>query len=448
MASAAPGIKAYVVAGPQSCVEAHPLDRAVRTAALLCSLQRRAALSSCAAMSMPALPQFDSLQFVATVARGHESLLQRELADIGVPESAPVPGGVAFGGDIALGMRVCLWSRLANRVTIRLGEDRLRNERQLYASVRRLPLLDWFHPDFPIVVHSQCRGVVVTNSMFASMVAKDAICDAVRDKYGRRPDVSRDNASISFDVQVIDDRVMYGISMQGEPLHKRGYRIRDVEAPLRETLAAGLLRYAAWDGHEPLHDPMCGSGTLIFEAAMIAADMAPGSLRGFGFEKWPHFPALREAWMLLREEAEQRRARRVRPSLLGTDSDPIAMAACRVNVKALGLEGIAFGQADARELKPMLVPGLFILNPPYGERLGRDLEHARQLATVVGGALRKCTDHRVAMMAPREILDSTGLPWDRRSRVANGRIECSMAVTPKLKGIGGRGDSPRSVTQG
>ena len=180
--------------------------------------------------TMPS-PDFDHLLFHATTSRGHEPILQRELQDFGAQATRLIPGGVEFEGDITLGMRTCLWSRVCNRVHVRIGEDRLRNEKQLYQSVRALPLAQWFHPDFPIVVHAQARGAIVTNSMYATMVAKDAVCDAMRDLYGRRPGVDRENdLATALDVQIINERVYYGISLQGAPLHKRGYRARDIDA--------------------------------------------------------------------------------------------------------------------------------------------------------------------------------------------------------------------------
>jgi 23S rRNA G2445 N2-methylase RlmL len=383
--------------------------------------------------TMPS-PDFDHLLFHATTSRGHEPILQRELQDFGAQATRLIPGGVEFEGDITLGMRTCLWSRVCNRVHVRIGEDRLRNEKQLYQSVRALPLAQWFHPDFPIVVHAQARGAIVTNSMYATMVAKDAVCDAMRDLYGRRPGVDRENdLATALDVQIINDRVYYGISLQGAPLHKRGYRARDIDAPIRETLAAGLLMFAEWDPREPLHDPCCGSGTIVFEAAMMAADMAPGFLRSFGFQGWAHFASFESAWLLLREEAQQRRRSKIRSAILGTDIDSRnALSACRTNNVALGIEGISFAQADALLLRPMIAPGLFAFNPPYGERMGRDREAAENLLRGIGAAIRKCPEHRAALIAPTAMIESLGGRFDRTVRVANGKLDCTMGVTRRV----------------
>jgi 23S rRNA G2445 N2-methylase RlmL len=370
-------------------------------------------------------------RFAVTVARGLEDLLERELRELGGTITARVPGGVACEGPLTLGMRICMWSRVAQRVILRLGHDSVRNERQLQAAIRHLPLQDFFHPDAPLRVDAHCRGPVFTNSIYAAQLAKDAICDVMRRHWKRRPDVSLDAPHVVFDLQILDEEAWFGIALQGDSLHMRGYRVDPSEAPLRETLAAGLLMKARWDlGQEPLHDPMCGSGTILAEAAMMLADHAPGLRRTFGFERWPGFETLQEDWVLLREEAEQRVRPRIRRPLLGTDLSERALAQARRNLDTLGIEGPVLAQADARTLGPMDPPGLFAFNPPYGQRMEARTEG---LLEAVGDALLRCTDHRVAVICPDELLPALGMRWDRRQSIANGPIRCALAVSAPIR---------------
>jgi len=401
-------------------------------------------------------PDFQRCRFLATAARGTETAVARELEALGIGAPPPaeggnydphelgpaprarvaskpgrtrvVPGGVEFAGTIEDGMRACLWLRTANRVLLELGGGTLRHERHLYAAVRSLPLDRWFTPDHTISVYTQARGEVVKNSQFASLKAKDAIVDDIRERTGRRPNVDKRDANIVFVQHIIDGDVRFYIELNGAPLNQRGYRRRDVVAPLKETLAAALLVYARWDGKRPLHDPVCGSGTLVFEAAMMATDTAPGLRRGFGFQHWPHYPTFLETrWGLLMDEAKERQRRAVRGVIIGSDNHQGSIHAARVNLAALDIDNVILREGDARKLEPLIGDGLFVLNPPYGERLGRDAARVADLHRELGEAIARCPRHHAAIITTAELLQSFGLPIVRSARVYNGRLPCRFA---------------------
>lgn len=372
-------------------------------------------------------PNFDQFTYLATAARGTEPALLDELSALGIHQTRPVPGGIEFAASIDQAMRVCMWSRIANRVMLELGRDRINSDRQIYPATRALPLSGFFTPDHTIAVAVQARGEVLKNSMYGALVIKDAIVDFVRDASGRRPSVDRERPHVQVTMHLIDDRAIFYIELNGQPLNQRGYRVRDVRAPLKETLAAAQLRYARWDGRQPIWDPFCGSGTLLIEAAMIAADAAPGRLRPMGFETWPCFnEQLAPSWNRIRREAEERVKPKLRGVLLGSDTDPGALSSARTNARAAGLDGIVWRQQDASKLDPILGGALIVGNPPYGERLGEQQE-AVAITRAFGMAYKQLEGHSLCLIGTQPILDAIGRKPSRSVRVSNGRIPCRFA---------------------
>jgi 23S rRNA (guanine2445-N2)-methyltransferase / 23S rRNA (guanine2069-N7)-methyltransferase len=371
---------------------------------------------------------FDRYHYLATAARGTEPALESELKELGIPQLRVVPGGIEFRAPIEMAMRVCLWSRIANRVLIELGRDTIRNERQIYPSVRALTLGGWFSPDHTIAVSFQARGEVVKNSMFGALVVKDALVDFIRETTTHRPNVDRENPDVRFAVINIDSDIRYYIELSGQTLNQRGYRLRDVRAPLKETLAAALIRYSRWNGRTAFIDPFCGSGTLAIEAALMATDTAPGIARPMGFESWPCFAdRLQPAWRELRNEAEQRRGRKIRGVIAGSDRDMVAIAAARANANQTGIDGIVFRQADALQLEPILGNAQIVCNPPYGERIGGDASEIEQLMKGFALAWKKLEGHPLTMIAPDASLKAFGVKPTRFVKVSNGKLPCKFA---------------------
>jgi putative N6-adenine-specific DNA methylase len=230
-------------------------------------------------------------------------------------------------------------------------------------------------------------------------------------------------------IHVIDTTARFYLELQGEPLNQRGYRQREVEAPVKETIAASLLRFAWYDGRKPMHDPFCGSGTIAIEAAMIATDTAPGLLRKrFGFERWGRFAEVEHVWNETLDEARQRAKKVLRGVIIGSDADRNAVVAARVNARNIGIDGIIFKQQDGRTLEPFLGGGTFVTNPPWGERIDPKEGSLEALYAHFGESLAACAGHTAAVFAPGYALKNIALKPVASRRVFNGPIECRMAI--------------------
>ncbi len=368
-------------------------------------------------------------RFLATAARGTEEVLRDELVSLGFGGVATVPGGVRFDGRITDGMRACLWLRTAGRILMSLGESRVRGPDQLYDAVRALPLTDWYHPKASIAVFARTSDPHLRHSGFTALKTKDAIVDAMRDVHGRRPDVDTKRPDVTMVVHVRDGRARFYLEVNGAPLNQRGYRKRDVEAPLKETLAATMILMSGWAGSGPIHDPMCGSGTLAIEAALIAANRAPGLEREFGFQRWPAFGAIETRWAALREDAASK-CRSIRAPIMASDIDGSAVMAARANAHNAGVgDRIMIRKADAREIGPLLGGGTFVLNPPYGERLASDDPMLGKLYDRFGAAMRAHPGHHVTLIAPQALITRAfGDSPLHHIDVRNGKIPCRIAT--------------------
>ena len=318
-------------------------------------------------------------RFTATVARGLEEVLAAELAELGIPRPIPGRGNVSFEGHLGLGYRACLWSRIASRVLMVLGGGPAADARALYEGLVGIPWLDHLGPEATLAVDFVGGSEEIRHGQYGARVVKDAIVDHIRGVTGDRPSV--DLARPDLRVNVFLDsygpgvpQATVSIDLSGAALHLRGSGRVTGQAPLKETLAAGLLHLAGWPAHaragRPLVDPMCGAGTFLTEAAGIALDRAPGLGRtAWGFEGWRgHDRAL---WERLVEEAAVR-ARVERPvRICGYDADPTVLGWASNNAAALGLdEVIRLARRPVAGLRPPIplsgpAPrGLLITNPP------------------------------------------------------------------------------------
>src|ERR1700694_1906466 len=240
-------------------------------------------------------------QFFATCPRGLEGALKDELAGFGAHNVSEVAGGVRFAGEFALCYRVNLESRVASRVLWQGGHGEYRSEQDIYEATRALAWPSWFSVEQSIRVDVSAIRAPVKSLEFVTLRVKDAVCDSYRAATGRRPDVDTRVPDVRIHAFLTASELILYIDTSGDPLFKRGYRKSAGEGALRENLAAGILRLASWQPGTPLLDPMCGSGTFLCEAALIAIDRAPGLDRGFGFEKLVMYDA--EVWKRLRDAA-------------------------------------------------------------------------------------------------------------------------------------------------
>ncbi len=375
--------------------------------------------------------------FFATAARNLETLLADELRGLDIPEVVETRAGVRFGGGLAAAYRVLLWSRIANRVLMPLAEFPAEDAEALYDGVRTIDWSAHLGPEQTLAVHTEAARSGITHGRFAALKIKDAIVDQLRERTGRRPNVDPTRPDIQLHCQLFRDQATLSLDLAGDSLHRRGWGERRSAASLKETLAAAVLLRAGWpdlaEAGGAFLDPMCGAGTLPIEAALIAADIAPGiDRRYWGFAGWRGHD--RSAWARLLDEADERRdaglARLGNGRIRGYDRDPSAVAAALANVGAAGLAGIV--HIERRELTdcgPVRdgERGLLVVNPPYGERLGAD-EDLGMLYARLGAVLRERFDGwRAAVLTGNpELGKRMGLRAKRFHALYNGPLPCRL----------------------
>ena len=325
---------------------------------------------------MPARPQFD---FFAPCPRGLETALADELREIArmldagaLTLAAPVPGGVPFNGPWAAALAANLHSRIASRVLLKVAGGKYRDEQDIYALAREQSWERWFDADHTLRVDVTAIKSPLRSLEFTTLRVKDAICDRLREQTGARPSVDTATPDVRVFAFVTASECTLYLDTSGEPLFKRGWRLDKGAAPLRENLAAGILRLSGWTPGTPLYDPMCGSGTFLAEAAQIALGIAPGVERRFGFEKLRQYDVA--AWQTLKAAAlDAKRAARASGDALpifGSDISGDMLAKARANLERAGVPALSLKQVDARHIvAPCDTPGVIVANPPYGERI-------------------------------------------------------------------------------
>ncbi len=368
----------------------------------------------------------DPQSFFATCPRGLEGVLERELEACGARSTLPVGGGVKFEGDLAACYRANLRSRIASRVLWRVAEGPYANEHDVYEAARGVAWPERFGVDCTIRVDTSAIRSPVKSLDFVNLRVKDAVCDRFRADAGRRPDVDTRAPDVRIHAFLDERTLTLYLDTSGEPLWKRGWRGDTGEAPLRENLAAGVIALSGWTGDEPFLDPMCGSGTIVVEAAAIARGIAPGSRRQFGFERLAGFDA--QSWREVRDEA--RAAERPdRPvAIFGADKAGAEIARARLAIEAAGFAGaIQLKQADVLELGAPAPHGVLVANPPYGVRVGDEAALAA-LYPQLGDALkRRFAGWRCYFLtADLRLAKLIGLKPAKRTPLYNGPLECRL----------------------
>ena len=321
----------------------------------------------------------DKFRFFVTAARGTEGALRREIAAMRIAGAKGDHGGVRFEGPLVMGMRVCLYARTAVRVLLQLDDIEAHDGQSLYDRARSVRWSDWLTSKSTLSVHGSVRDTPgLTHSGFAALKVKDAVVDVLRDAFGSRPDVDTQAPDVGIVLHLAAGKGGLYLDLAGEALHRRGYRVAMVDAPLKETLAASVLALGGAWGELPFQlpflDPMAGSGTLAIEHALAARGIAPGLRRRFGFERWPALaPDLLAEWARMRAEAEEDAIAAQRaplPPIVCADTDPAAVAAAQQNASAASVDdAITFERADVAALQPRWPAATLATNPPYGERL-------------------------------------------------------------------------------
>ncbi|MFM2418875.1 MAG: hypothetical protein RL385_3598 [Pseudomonadota bacterium] len=363
--------------------------------------------------------------FFATAAKGTEGALRDELRELRVPSVRADRGGVHFGGTLLDAMRVCYGSRIAVRVLARRGEFPAGSELALYEGARALDLSDVLDPTRTLSVSATVKNSRLTHSGYVAQKVKDALVDAQRAQAGRRSDVNRDDPDVRVVVHLDRDTAQVFLDLAGEALHKRGYRTESREAPIKETLAAAMLRLSGWDRTRPLVDPMCGSGTLAIEGLMWARNIAPGLLgRRYGFQRWACYgPREKDEMIALRETAGERVLKATdAPSVIALDCDALAVQLARKLARNAGVN-VHVDRMDAREFMGVSPAGHVITNPPYGVRIARD----EQFETGIARAFRRLSGHRIsAICHDARLAEAMATRPQQEHTLFNGDLECRL----------------------
>jgi len=392
------------------------------------------------------------LNFFATTPKAMEDILVTELKQLGAKNVKAALAGAYFEGSLELAYRVCLWSRIANRVLLTLGSFTVTSQEDLYDGIYKINWFEHMTPDDSFAVSFNAKGSkAINNTHFGAIKVKDAVVDQMRKKFNKRPDINITQPNIRINVYLHNEQATLSLDLSGESLHRRGYRDISITAPIKENLAAAILYRSQWldiarQGGS-LIDPMCGSGTLLIEAAMIAGDYAPGlQQKQFGFLRWKKHNAA--TWQMLLEEAQKRRQAGFEkiPTIVGFDQSKRAINAALLHIENAGLQN--YIHVERRDISEATAAeswqsGLVVCNPPYGERLG-DSEETAQLYRSFGEVLKTQFSHWQAAMiiSDPELGFRLGIRSQKPITLFNGPLECKLLrfaieeqnyFTPKAK---------------
>ncbi len=375
-------------------------------------------------------------EIITSCAAGLEELVESEIQQLGGISIECTRGMVSWQGDLESAYRCCLWSRFASRVFLQLAQFEVNNEETLYTKCLAIEWQNYFDEETSFAVNcTMSAGSPIHHNKYAALKVKDAIVDGFRDRTGRRPSVSTKQPGFQVHLHLEGEKATLALDMTGEGLHRRGYRGSAGRAPLKENLGAAIVAFCGWpEKNDPcLVDPMCGTGTLLIEAAFMFGDIAPGLFRWYyGFLGWKGHDG--ELWQNLVLEAEERKEKGLQkewPQILGYDCDPIAVSSARKNIELAGLaDFIQIKQAELATLNPPAGTGLVVSNLPYGERLSETALVA-QLYAAYGRILRQkfCNWRTGVFIANPDLTDSFGLSWQDKFKLHNGSIPCRLLIS-------------------
>jgi 23S rRNA (guanine2445-N2)-methyltransferase / 23S rRNA (guanine2069-N7)-methyltransferase len=373
-------------------------------------------------------------ELIASCASGLEKLVEEEIAAFGGEEICTANGVVTWKGSLESGYRCCLWSRFASRVYLQLVRYPIIDEETLYRGCMNVAWQEHLSEETSFAVSCTLTGdSPITHSRYAALKVKDGLVDALRNRTGTRPSVKTSRPDVQVHLHVDGKTAALSLDLSGESLHRRGYRGAAVKAPLKETLGAAIVALSGWptDGGT-LIDPMCGTGTLLIEAALMFGDSAPGLSRNyFGFWGWLGHDA--NLWNSLVAEAlerEERGLNRNWPLILGYDCDPVAVSAARKNIEKAGLDNhIQIKQAELATLHSPDKQGTLLSNLPYGERLS-ETEQVGQLYRAYGRILKqRFAGWKTAVFISNPTLtDNFTLAWQKKHKLYNGSIPCRLLI--------------------
>ena len=381
-----------------------------------------------------------NFQFFATCPRGLEALLADELLAQRALKIVVTDGGVSFEGNLDTMYRVNLHSRIATRIMSRVGQGSYATEEDIYKATFKLHWPSWFKVNQTIRVKVTGVKCPLKSLDFVTLRIKDAVCDRFREEGALRPSVSVRDPDVRIHAYLTQDQYQLYLDTSGAPLYQRGFRDVSVIAPLRENLAAGIIMLSGWIPGTPFLDPMCGSGTFLIEAAMMAVNQPPGKKRTFGFQKLTSFDE--GLWKKIETEALQN----IKPieflDIYGSDIDLRAVRVARHNLKVAGLEEVAkVMQSDFIKLEPPTSEGTLVTNPPYGQRIGEDEDlkevypaWAKHMKESFGGW------DTYFLTADLEMPKDMRLKPTKKTPLYNGALECRLF---EIKMVAGSNRKPK-----
>ncbi len=375
-----------------------------------------------------------SHQFFATCPRGLEALLVEELQAVGAQAVEATDGGVSFSGDMAICYHANLQSRIATRIMWQVGRGKYASEEDIYQAAMQLNWPQWFAVGSDFMVKVTGVKCPLKSLEFVTLRIKDAVCDRFRQAVNSRPYIDTKEPDVRIHAYLTADAYQFYLDTSGDALYQRGLRRASIEAPLRENLAAGILKLSGWQPGTPLLDPMCGSGTFLLEAAMMALDIAPGSGRRFGFEKLKNFDEA--AWKRIRQQALDKARPVSFQKLYGSDIDLRAVRISKQNLQEAGLlEAVQLSKNDINEVVAPNGEGVLVANPPYGVRIGEDEELAALYPKMGETLKRKFAGWNAYFLTNDMRLPKLmRLAPSKRTPLFNGPLECRLFEIKMVSG--------------
>lgn len=366
------------------------------------------------------------LKMLAKSPAGLEEILAKELEDLGAEQIELLNRAVSFEGDKRLLYAANYRCRTALRILVPVTRFKIETEQDLYTSIKAIRWEDYLGTQNTIAINSTVTTSIFTHSHFVSLRAKDAIVDRFREKTGERPSVDIDDPDFRINLHIYKDEVDVSFDSSGASLHKRGYHVSNAEAPLNEVLAAGMILLSGWDGQSNFIDPMCGSGTLLIEAAMIAMNLPAGQYRNdYGFMRWKDFD--KDLWEDVKNEAlEDERDFNFR--IIGSDISEYNLRSAAANLKEARLhKDIELKVSPFQRMTPPAGGGIMICNPPYGERI--KVEDIVELYQELGNTLKQNYKGYKAWVISSDLraLKMIGLKPMKKYILFNGQLECRYA---------------------
>ena len=366
----------------------------------------------------------DSEKFVAKTYAGMEEILKEELTALGATNCQIGTRAVEFEGDMAMMYRANYFCRYALRILWQVHEFTFRDNKQFYEQIFKFPAERLMDADNTLAFSVTMSGSMFRTPLFAAQLAKDAVCDRFRDKFDQRPSVDKESPDVQFHLHIYNNHAALFLDSSGESLHKRGYRVSTHPAQISEVVAAAMVKLSGWHGECDLIDPMCGSGTLLIEAAMQALNIPAGFFREhYGFERWKNFD--HRLWQRVTDEADIHDD--VPVNFYGSDISARFLGMAEANVKAARLSDfIRLFRKAMRDTQPKRTPATLIFNPPYGERL--DMEEIDNFYKEIGDTLKQnyagCTAFIIS--SNMQAIKHIGLHPSKKTPLYNGALECKF----------------------